>query len=105
MRNRSAEKNHARRSAASYAGVLIVSGLLASSLSAAARTTISVVAAENVAVLGGCTVTNAGPTSVIGNVALSSPGVSVTGFPPGTIVAGSEYIGPGLANQAHPDAS
>jgi autotransporter-associated beta strand protein len=50
-------------------------------------------------------VTNGGATTVIGNVALSSPGVSITGFPPGVIVAGSQYIGPGLANQAHADAS
>src|SRR6202011_2006277 len=97
----SAEKNHAHRSAKACATALIVSGLLATSWSAAAQQTISLGAAENVAVLGSSTVTNAGPTVVIGNVALSSPGVSVTGFPPGTIVAGSQYIGPGLANQAH----
>jgi len=55
--------------------------------------------------LGASTVTNGGPTVVIGNLALSSPGVSVTGFPPGTIVAGSIHIGDALANQAHADAS
>ena len=60
--------------------------------------------AENVAVLGSSTVTNAGPTIVTGNVALSSPGVSITGFPPGTIINGAQYIGPGLADQAHADA-
>jgi autotransporter-associated beta strand protein len=104
MRNRSAEKNHARRSAAAYAVVLIVSGLLASSRSAAAQTTISLGAAEDVAVLGGSTVTNAGPTTVIGNLALS-PGVSVTGFPPGTVVGGSIHINDALATQAHADAA
>ena len=66
---------------------------------------ISLGAAQHVAVLGSSTVTNAGPTLVIGNVTLSSPGVSITGFPPGTIVAGSQYIGAGLANDAHTDAS
>jgi autotransporter-associated beta strand protein len=57
-----------------------------------------------VAVLGSSTVTNAGPTTVVGNVALSSPGVSITGLPAGTIVAGAQYIGAGLANDAHVDA-
>jgi autotransporter-associated beta strand protein len=105
MRNRSAEKNHAHRSATACATALTVLGLLATSWSEAAQQTISLGAAENVAVLGSSTVTNAGPTVVIGNVALSSPGVSVTGFPPGTIVAGSIHIGDALANQAHADAS
>jgi hypothetical protein len=104
MRNLSVEKNHARRSATPCAAALIVFGLLATSLSAAAQT-ISLGTAADVAVLGNSTVTNAGPTVVTGNVALSSPGVSVTGFPPGTIVAGSIHIGDALANQAHADAS
>ena len=103
MRNPSAEKNRPRRSTAIGAAI-IVFGLLATSLSAAAQT-ISLGAAEKVAVLGASTVTNGGPTVVIGNLALSSPGVSVTGFPPGTIVAGSIHIGDALANQAHADAS
>jgi autotransporter-associated beta strand protein len=105
MQNRTAQKSYAHRSAAACTATLIVFGLLAACWSAAAQQTISLGEAKKVAVLGGSTVTNAGPTAVIGNVALSSPGVSITGFPPGTIVAGSEYIGPGLANQAHADAS
>jgi autotransporter-associated beta strand protein len=59
--------------------------------------------AENVTILGASTVTNAGPTTVIGNLALS-PGVSVTGFGPGTIVGGSIHIGDAVATQAHADA-
>jgi type VI secretion system secreted protein VgrG len=82
---------------------LIVFGLLATFRPASA-TTIPLGAAANVTVLGGSTVTNAGPTTVTGNVAVSSPGVSVTGFPPGTIVDGSIHIGDALANQAHADA-
>jgi len=103
MRNSSAQKKHARRSTAGCVAALIVFGLLANSRPAAAQT-ISLGAAENVAILGGSTVTNAGPTTVIGNLALS-PGVSVTGFPPGTIVGGAIHIGDALANQAHADAS
>jgi len=103
-RNSSAQKTRAPKSSAAGAAVLFALGLFAVSWSASAQETISLGAAANVAVLGSSTVTNAGPTTVIGNVALSSPGVSITGFPPGTIVAGAQYIGPGLANQAHADA-
>jgi len=123
MRNNSAGKNHAQRSTAiagfagsslatrkglpvpPFAAALVLFGLLATSGPMAAQEAISLGAANDVSVLGDSTVTNAGPTTVIGNVALSSPGVSITGFPPGTIVAGSKYIGAGLANQAHTDAS
>ena len=104
MQNNSAQKEHARTSAAARTAALIVSGLLATSWSAAASI-IPLGEAENVAVLGDSTVTNAGPTIVTGNVALSSPGVSVTGFPPGTILDGSIHIGDALANQAHADAA
>ena len=54
--------------------------------------------------MGSSTVTNAGPTTVIGNLALS-PGVSVTGFPPGTVEGGAIHINDALATQAHADAS
>jgi type VI secretion system secreted protein VgrG len=84
---------------------LAVVGLLSSPWSAAGQTIVSLGAAQNVAILGASTVTNAGPTTVIGNLALSSPGVSVTGFLPGTIVGGAIHIGDALANQAHADAS
>src|ERR1700720_1250410 len=104
MQNNSAQKEHARRSAAARIAALIVFGLLATSWSATAAV-ISLGEAENVAVLGDSTVTNAGPTIVTGNVALSSPGVSVTGFPPGVILDGSIHIGDALANQAHADAA
>jgi hypothetical protein len=104
MQNSSAQKKHTRGSIATRTATLIIFGLVAMSWSATASV-VSLGAAENVAVLGSSTVTNTGPTIVTGNVALSSPGVSITGFPPGTIVAGSQYIGPGLANQAHADAA
>jgi hypothetical protein len=103
MQQSSAQKNHARRPAAACVAALIVFGLLATSWSAAAAETIWLGAAEKVAILGGSTVTNAGPTTVVGNLALS-PGVSVTGFPPGTIVGGSIHINDALATQAHADA-
>ena len=102
MRNNSAEKNHARRSAAGYAAALIVFGLLATSWPAAAQT-IPLGAAQNFTVLGATTVTNTGATIITGNLGLS-PGSSVTGFPPGMVVNGAIHINDALANQAHADA-
>jgi len=56
------------------------------------------------AVLGGSTVTNTGATKITGDVGLSSPGVSVTGFPPGTIARGAQHVGDPAANEAQRDA-
>ena len=60
--------------------------------------------ARTFAVLGGSTVTNTGATKITGAVGVSSPGVSVTGFPPGTITAGAQHVGDPPANQAQRDA-
>ena len=104
MKTCSTENKHAPNSAAAFAASLIVFGLFATFRQAAADI-IPLGQAENITVLANSTVTNAGPTTVTGNVALSSPGVSVTGFPPGTVNNGSIHIGDALANQAHADAA
>jgi outer membrane autotransporter protein len=100
--DKAARRTRARKSDAAFAAALIVSGLLATSWSAVAQT-IFLGAAGDVTVLGASTVTNTGPTVVVGNLALS-PGSSVTGFPPGVVVNGTIHINDALANQAHADA-
>src|SRR4028119_1019372 len=58
--------------------------------------------AQNFGVLGGSAVTNTGPSVVTGDVGVS-PGVSVTGFPPGTVVGGTIHAGNATAAQAQSD--
>jgi hypothetical protein len=53
------------------------------------------------AILAGSTVTNTGPTKVVGNVGLS-PGSAITGFPPG-VIHGRLYIDDRVARQAKLD--
>lgn len=57
--------------------------------------------AASFAVLGSSTVTNAGPSIITGNVGVS-PGIAITGFPPGTMV-GTPHTGDAEATQAHAD--
>ena len=58
--------------------------------------------AQNFAVLGGSGVTNTGASVINGSVGVS-PGSSVTGFPPGTIVGGSIQAANAVAAQAQSD--
>ena len=58
--------------------------------------------AHDFAVLAGTAVTNTGPSLVSGNVGVS-PGSSVTGFPPGTVVPPSVIQGSAVAAQAQTD--
>ena len=83
----------------------IVTGLFATSWSAVAQTAPSLGTAQNVTILGDTTITNVGATIVNGNVWLSNQaaGAMITGFPPGTIVNGSQLIGGASTLQAHND--
>lgn len=54
--------------------------------------------------LASSTLTNTGPGVFVGNVG-TSPGTSVTGFPPGTIRRGAIYRGGPVAAQAQSDAT
>ena len=60
--------------------------------------------AMSFAILGGSTVTNTGATTITGDLGVSSPGVAVTGFPPGTIARGRQHVGDAAANEAQRDA-
>jgi len=71
--------------------------------SAWAQTAPAMGTARNFAVLGASTVTNTGPSSIIGDVGVS-PGSAITGFPPGT-VAGTIHAADAVAAQAQVDAA
>jgi len=59
--------------------------------------------AQTFVILGASTVTNAGPTVVVGDLGVS-PGTAVTGFPPGTISGGTIHSNDPSASSAQADA-
>jgi autotransporter-associated beta strand protein len=84
--------------------VLIVIALLAMRWSAEAAVIVTLGTAQDYAVLGGSTVTNTGPTILMGNVGVS-PGTAITGFPPGVVLGGTIHANDAVAMQAHADAA
>lgn len=58
--------------------------------------------AASFAVLAGTTVTNTGSSTVSGNLGVN-PGSAITGFPPGTVINGTQYTAGAVALQAQSD--
>jgi Ice-binding-like/Putative Ig domain len=60
--------------------------------------------AASYGVLAASTVTNTGPTTVIGNVGVS-PGTAIVGFPPGSVTGGTFHSADAVALQAQNDVT
>ncbi len=68
----------------------------------AAQAPVGLGTAASFAVLAGSTITNTGPSVISGSVGLS-PGTAITGFPPGTVINGTEHAADAVALQAQSD--
>src|ERR1700690_2139195 len=87
------------RCVAGVAGLIAAGLLIAAPLALSAQAPVGLGTAGNFAVLAGSAVTNTGPSVISGSVGLA-PGSSVTGFPPGIVLAGTTQVANGVALQA-----
>jgi len=83
--------------------VALLLALLLTTMPALAATPPPLGTAARFGGLGGSTVTNTGATQVLGDVGVS-PGVAVTGFPPGSL-SGTIHAGDAVAAQAQQDVA
>ena len=84
-------------------GFFVIATILACAGVSAQAQTIRLGTAESFAVLGNSTVTNTGPSVILGNLGLA-PGLAVTGFGPGLVTGGTMHVNDGVAIQAQRDA-
>ena len=88
-----------RSSMSRFLTVAALLALLSQSVPASAQVAPSPGAAQTYAVLAASTVTNTGPSVIGGDLGLS-PGTSVTGFPPGSVVGGAIHAADAAALSA-----
>ena len=81
---------------------LIGAALAAALFPMASHAAIDLGSAGHYAVLAGSTVTNTGPTTIVGSVGVS-PGSAVTGFPPGSVTGGIVSAGNSVTATAQAD--
>ncbi|WP_406271473.1 ice-binding family protein [Nocardia sp. NBC_00881] len=79
------------------AGLVVLGGV-----ASAAQPPVGLGTATPFAVLAGTTVTNTGPSIISGDLGVS-PGSAVTGFPPGTVINGTQHVADAVALQAQND--
>ncbi len=83
--------------------LLVLSSLLLSLLAVSAfATSVNLGTASSYAVLAGSTVTNTGSSVLTGDLGVS-PGMAVTGFPPGMVIGGTIHAGDAAAALAQHD--
>ena len=92
-------RDRPRRAAGALFAALLAGASLATTAQAAA---VPLGTADGFAVLAGSTVTNTGPSLINGDLGVS-PGTAVTGFPPGTVTAGTVHGADAVALQAQRD--
>ena len=83
---------------------MISAAALAAHPAAAATAPAALHTAQSFAVLGGQTVTNTGPSTLVGDLGVS-PGTAVTGFPPGSVTGGAMHKADAVALQAQSDVT
>ncbi len=91
-----------RRGGSAGIALLAALGLTALLAASAQAQSVPLGTADGFAVLAASTVTNTGPSVVSGDLGLS-PGTAVTGFPPGTVTAGTIHAADAVALQAQND--
>ena len=84
--------------------IALFAAALAAGPAAAATAPVALQTAQSFAVLAGQTVTNTGPSVIVGDLGVD-PGTAVTGFPPGAVSGGAIHSHDAVALQAQSDVT